>query len=164
MKTVRFDVTDEIWKLAENRCKNMPVLRGSRQNGKENVVGAVGTIIVERYYKGSVWIDTSESDLLFMGKTLEVKTRTLEVNPFPTIEFLLPKIREQDSMYYVFVGLSKKNNIAWILGYLPRYEVFKKAEFIPKGTKIGMISNTLWNNWKLTFGQFYSPDILFNAF
>ena len=160
MKYIPITLTKEMWDLAEKRCKNMPKYKDSLNNGKDKIIGAMGVIISEIYYKGSTFADTSEYDIIYNNKTIEIKSRTLEKRPSPYVEFLLPKLRKQNSDYYLFCGISRKNNIGWILGYLPRDEVFEKAQFIEAGVKVGNLDETKKPNYLLNFGQFKQADSL----
>ena len=114
-------------------------LSGSITNGKGNLLGSVGEVIVSDYYKAKgVKVDDSSTfnyDLILNGLTVDVKTRSINQHPKEHYEVRLPHNNtHQRAQYYLFVMIDPQFKKGWLIGYIKKDDYFKIARFYKKGT------------------------------
>lgn len=130
--------------ISENQIKRAKELypfgnlNGSITEGKGNIFGAMGEIVVFDYFKkyNPVFKSTYNYDMIIQGLKIDVKTKRTTVTPLPHYLCSISDFNtEQDCDYYFFLRVSEHMNVAYILGYMKKEEFFKKAFFVRKGDR-----------------------------
>ena len=123
------------WKKAAlKEAEEMGALRKSITNGEGNLAGFVGERVVADYLEVKK-ANTYEYDLVTKKeKTYDVKTKRCKFKPLPTYTVSVCALNtKQDCDAYIFVRVDNDMTTAWILGYMPKDEFYKKAKFCKRG-------------------------------
>jgi hypothetical protein len=123
------------WKRAAlKEASELGPLKKSITGGAGNWAGFVGEIVVADYL-GIKKANTYEYDLVTKKeKTYDVKTKRCKSKPLPTYTVSVCALNtSQKCDAYVFVRVDNEITTAWILGYMPKEQFYKKAMFCKKG-------------------------------
>lgn len=135
MIQVNFD--EQTIKEAETRY-SFEKLKDSISEGKSNIIGAIGEIVVRDWYsKDHNVIDEStfNYDLIINGIKVDVKSKNTIYEPKPHYAIHIPAANiKQKCDVYLFVRINLERRIAYLTGWIPKDEFFEKATFIKKGT------------------------------
>lgn len=135
------EITDSDIKYAEDRSKLCGVMNGSRTNGKGNVVGFLGEVLVSRLLNTEL-SDTYDYDLIYDGEKIDVKTKSCSSEPKP--DYLCSVMAYQiknDCDRYIFVRVNLSDKKAWILGQISKAKILG-GKFALKGEKDGAFTFT----------------------
>ena len=157
-KYKKCEISEEMVVLAKQRCKGM---KGGDKS-RDNVVGALGVIGTELYYPGCQFVDKRNYDLIYKGKNLEVKTRSIYPNTIigPDLEFLIPKKTPlQWCDFYVCLGVDTKFESMWMFGVMPR-ETVHSSNMIGRGLSFADIDELKEDNHLLYLKQMYPPEYI----
>lgn len=131
---IKVVITDEMRYLANEKGKELGILKNSITRGSGNVIGFLGEIMVANYFDCN--LDNSyQHDLKSPnGILLEVKTKKTKVKPRDYYEVSIAKFNiKQSCDYYVFCRVLQDQSVGWILGY-DSPDVYKKTcKFLKKG-------------------------------
>lgn len=130
------DITDEMIQIATEKTSKMGVLKNSIMEGEGSVAGFIGEEIIN-WEMGGESINTYDYDIITPnGYKIEVKTKQTKFTPKENYECSVAATNtHQKCDEYAFVRLNIKEKKAWILGYLPKNEYYKKADFKKTGDK-----------------------------
>ncbi len=136
---IKVDVTREQLRRSEGLYP-FGSLKNSITKGMSNIYGAIGEVIVHDYLEASGRVvqfeSTADFDMTVNGKTIDVKTKRTTVPPLPDFNCSIAAFNtRQKCDHYIFARVSEDKQTGWILGYMPKEEYFKKAEFFRKGQK-----------------------------
>ena len=132
-------VTDDLYEKSKNLYEfKKRVLNNSVTKGEGNIVGAVGEVMVESFYKGlydNICIDsTYDYDLTMNGFKVDVKTKLLVFSPLSSYNCGIFNFNTtQKCNYYYFVFFSKEMMKCWLIGYIEPSDFYNKANFNKKG-------------------------------
>ncbi len=130
---IKLPITPEIIEQAEIRAAKVGKLKNSIRNGEGNLVGAIGELLVENYI-GVNKTDSYEYDLIFEGRTLDVKTKERNVPPLPEYSCMIPAYNtHQHCDCYVFVSILGDHTMGWIVGRITKARYLEEAKFYHKG-------------------------------
>lgn len=136
---ITLPVTEEILRMANNICikKGIP---GSIMEGKSNLIGAVGEILVWDYFKKKghdcYYVPTLDYDLMIDHKRIDVKSKKTSVDPKPNYLCSISSWNtKQDCDYYFFVRVDPARRLGFLLGYMPKDYFFFVAEFAKLGSR-----------------------------
>lgn len=111
-------------------------LNGSIMQGKSNIYGALGEIVVLDYFKELYDIEdksTYDYDLIIGGYKVDVKTKRTTVTPKPYYLCSITWNIKQKCKYYFFVRIKEDLSKAFLLGYISKEMFFEQADFKKKG-------------------------------
>ena len=134
---IEITITKEDIALAKDKAADMGKLQGSITNGKGNIFGWLGKIVVARYLNAPPFKTYDFDMVLGDGTKVQVKTKKTSVQPLTSYECSVTADNLQECDWYVFVRVKNDLSKAWILGYLPKDEFLKIAMFMHKGEKHG---------------------------
>lgn len=133
------EVTKDIILDSIEKAKEMGKLNNSITGGEGNVAGFIGEFLVHDIIGGDLE-NTYQYDIVLPdGRTVDVKTTRTSVAPKADYSCNLSGINtRQETDLYAFVRvISGTYERAWVLGYMPKEEFFKRATFHKKGTSSG---------------------------
>lgn len=131
---VEVEIKPQWKKVALKEAGKLGALRKSITRGAGNQAGFLGEIVVADYL-GVKRDNTYDYDLVTKkAKTYDVKTKRCKFKPLDTYTVSVCALNtKQDCDIYIFVRVTVDLKTAWILGYMPREEFYKKAKFCKKG-------------------------------
>lgn len=120
--------------LAQKKADAMGVLNNSITNGKGNVYGFLGEILVNKYIDGKSK-NTFDYDIIKDKIKIDVKTKTCTSPPQPHYYCSVAAFNiRQKCDVYVFVRIMEDFSKAWILGLCSKDYFYKHAQLNKKGT------------------------------
>lgn len=134
----------DLLQAASARAAAVPVLRGSHRERHANLIGAIGELVVERWFINRGCTVTSESTVWHDGVVesvrYEVKTKDRTVQPTPDFEATVPayQYEYQIPAYYMFVSLLRRGDAythATIVGAISRERFDACKYFVAAGPK-----------------------------
>lgn len=139
---IEVKVTKEMLKKAGEKAKEMGTINNSIVRGDGNIAGFLGEEVANNILSGQI-INTFDYDILtgdLCGNSQQiswdVKTKRCKSPPRDYYECSVADIQNQKCDRYVFVRVQTPivdQGKAWVLGWLPREEYFKKARKMTKG-------------------------------
>lgn len=131
---IEVQITPEMVKEAQQKAKELGVLKNSITGGDGNVAGLLGEMVVVQA-TGATLSNTRDYDVVRTdGKTADVKTKRCTGKPEPRFDCSIADFNtRQKCDYYIFVRVLKDFSKAWIVGELPKNEYFEKAVFVQQG-------------------------------
>lgn len=123
------------WKrTALKEAEELGALRKSITQGAGNQAGFLGEIAVADYLEVERE-NTFGHDLVGKkDRTYDVKTKRCKSKPLDNYTVSVCALNtKQNCDVYVFVRITVDLKTAWILGYMPKEEFYKKAKFCKKG-------------------------------
>jgi len=130
-------VTVDQYERAEQRAKELGVLRNSITSGRSNGWGMLGEEIIRDLLQCTDSDDIYNYDLKTPGgMRLEIKTKKTSMTTAPKPYFECSVCNHnprQRCDAYVFLRVSTKVNKAWICGYKTKKEFMEQARFFKKG-------------------------------
>ena len=141
---VEIIIRPQLKRAALKEAEKMGSLRQSITKGAGNQAGFVGERAVADYLNVKK-ANTYQYDLVTKKeKTYDVKTKRCKFKPLPNYTVSVCALNtKQDCDAYIFVRVDNEMKNAWILGYMPKEEFYKKAKFCKKGD-IDPDSNCNW--------------------
>ena len=115
-------------------------LKGSITNGKGNIYGEIGEILIYDYFKhrDTIFKSTYDYDLIIDGYKIDVKTKHTTVPPQSNYNCSISAYNtHQDCDYYFFCRVMKDLSIGYLLGYISKQDFYQKATFNKKGEMDG---------------------------
>lgn len=114
-------------------------LKGSITNGKSNIYGSLGEIIIyDIYKKKGLTVDfnsTYDYDLIIQNYKVDVKTKRTTVIPKPHYLCSISSFNtRQKCEFYFFLRINENLKDCYLLGYKKKKEFFNEAKFNKKGT------------------------------
>lgn len=116
-------------------------LDGSITQGRSNIFGAIGEVVVADYYSDFKEVDrksTFDYDLIIDGLKVDVKTKRTTVVPKP---HYLCSISDWNTHQkcdgYYFCRVTEDLSAAFLLGYKSKEDFYKEATFNKKGEQDG---------------------------
>lgn len=121
-------------------------LKGSITNGKSNIYGALGEIIVFDWFskitKNIEFTSTYDYDMIIFDQKVDIKTKKTTVEPLPHYLCSISAFNiKQKCNGYIFVRIKNDFSKGYILGYLGKKLFFENAIFKNRG-------ETDINGWK----------------
>lgn len=115
-------------------------LKGSITKGKSTIYGAIGEVIVHDYLESTgrrvKFDNTADYDLIVNGNKADVKTKRTTVPPIQNFNCSISAHNtRQKCDIYIFARVHENKREAWICGWVPKDEFFKRAKFFRKGQK-----------------------------
>ena len=134
---ITVNITDEQVERAK-KLYDFGGLRGSITDGKSNIYGAIGEIIMYDFFRegtNKVKIDnTYDYDITIGKSTFDIKTKHTTTHPRGHYNCSVAAFNtKQKCDYYVFCRVTKDLKIGYILGYKKKGEFFETAIFKKKG-------------------------------
>jgi hypothetical protein len=130
---IQLKINDSIKSLANSKAEAMGVLNKSILQGKGNLAGIVGEILVKEYLKAEQE-ESYDYDLSRDGITYDVKTKQVSTTPLEHYECSIAEYqKKQDCDRYVFVRVNLTENKAWILGWIDKDDFFEEAKLVKEG-------------------------------
>ena len=128
---IQVEITEAQIKRAEGLYP-FGFLKNSITKGKSNIYGAIGEVIVHDYLAStnrSVKFDnTAHYDLIVNGNKADVKTKRTTVPPIQNFNCSIAAYNTtQKCDVYIFARVHENKKKAWICGWIPKDEFFKKA-------------------------------------
>jgi penicillin-binding protein-related factor A (putative recombinase) len=113
-------------------------LNGSITNGKSNIYGAIGELVIIKFFKERGYnvntTSTYDYDLIIDGYKIDVKTKKTSVIPENHYLCSISSFNiTQKCDFYFFVRVNENFKEAYLLGYKSKKDFFKEAEFHKKG-------------------------------
>lgn len=142
---VEVKIKPQWMRTALKESKDLGALRQSITKGAGNAAGFIGELVVANYL-GIKKKNTYQYDLIEPEKcsTYDVKTKRCKSKPLPTYTVSVCALNpNQKCDAYIFVRVTNELDKAWILGYVPKDEFFKKAKFCKRG-ELDPDSNCHW--------------------
>lgn len=120
--------------IAKRKSKEMGVLNNSITEGKGNIYGFLGELLVNACIKGKVK-NTYDYDICKDNIKIDVKTKTCTSPPKPHYYCSVAayNIRQKCDVYF-FVRIMEDFSKAWILGGCSKDYFYKNAQLNKKGT------------------------------
>ena len=104
-------------------------LKNSITHGKSQIYGAIGEILVMDFLKAEKK-ESYDYDLIFRGKTIEVKTKKVNSIPRENYNCSVSKHNtKQKCDVFIFVRVLTDFKKAWILGAISQSDFFRKAKY-----------------------------------
>lgn len=130
---IELSISVEMIDRAKMKADNLGILNNSIRKGKGNFVGFLGEEVVANYL-GVKTSNTFDYDLLYHGKTIDVKTKECSTPPRPYYDCSISGSNTfQKCDQYIFVRILSDYSKAWILGKKDKQDFFKSAKFHKKG-------------------------------
>lgn len=133
---IEIRITQAHLEEANFKSRDLGVLRNSINNGKGNVAGFLGEIVVAEYYgwqNKNFDVVNYDYDLTHKKHKIDVKTKARKVKPrdnyFATIADFNTR---QACDYYFFVSISNYE-VAYLMGIIKKNDFYEKATFNLKG-------------------------------
>jgi len=141
---VEIKIRPQLKRAALEEAEKMGSLKKSITGGAGNAAGFVGERIVANYL-GIKKANTYQYDLITKKeKTYDVKTKRCKSKPLLDYTVSVCALNtKQNCDAYIFVRVNNELTTAWILGYMPKKQFYKKAKFCKKG-EIDPDSNYNW--------------------
>ncbi len=134
---ITIPVTQEDIDKSEN-LYSFKCLNNSITEGKSNIYGAIGEVVVERYLKSINrdvdFTSTFDYDMIVSGKKIDVKSKRTTVTPkdhYLCSVFNFNTTQKCD--YYVFTRVKESKDVAYILGYMSKKEFYERSMFFKEG-------------------------------
>jgi hypothetical protein len=138
---IRLNISPEQLQRAKEMYE-FNALKNSVTEGKSNIYGAIGEVMVYDYFKDTFDVElenTFDYDLLINGKRIEVKTKktsNIVVNEEYNVNIFATSIKQMCD-YYFFTIVTDDFKVCYLLGYLRRFDFYKIATFAKKGEPDG---------------------------
>ena len=138
---IRLNISPEQLQRAKEMYE-FNALKNSVTEGKSNIYGAIGEVMVYDYFKDTFDVkleNTFDYDLLINGKRIEVKTKktsNIVVNEEYNVNIFATSIKQMCD-YYFFTIVTDDFKVCYLLGYLRRLDFYKIATFAKKGEPDG---------------------------
>jgi hypothetical protein len=140
---IKVEITEDMKKRAWKKSREMGVINNSIMKGDGNIAGFLGEEVANYVLCGTI-NNTYDYDIVtgsLCGNsqrvTWDVKTKRCTSPPKPYYDCSVANYNtKQKCDNYIFVRIENKNGIwgeAWVLGWLPRDEYYKKARKLTKG-------------------------------
>jgi len=140
---IEVEITEEMKKRAWRKAREMGVINNSIMKGDGNIAGFLGEEVAN-YVLCGIINNTYDYDIVtgnLCGNsqqvTWDVKTKRCTSPPKPYYDCSVANYNtEQKCDNYIFVRIENKNGRwgrAWVLGWLPHEEYYKKARKLTKG-------------------------------
>jgi len=134
---ISLKVTEDQLKRARSHY-DFGALKGSITQGKSNIYGAVGEVIVHDFLKETgrrvKFDNTADYDMIVNGNKVDVKTKRTTVPPLQSFNCSIAAYNTtQKCDLYVFARVHENLKEAWVLGWEKKEDFFKKAKFHRKG-------------------------------
>jgi len=127
-------ITKENVNLANSMSSDMGILNNSITQGKGNVIGFLGEIIVAEEL-GISLNNTYDYDLVFNNKKIDVKSKRVTSAPREYYECSVADLNtKQKCDFYVFTRIKNDLSEGWILGYLEKEKYLADSKFLKKGS------------------------------
>jgi len=119
-------------------------LKNSISKGTRQIYGALGEIIILKYYKNKfsekqykttiVDESTYDYDLIINNKTVEVKTKMIKFTPQKDYVVSVACSNDKQNYDYIFFTIVHENMTkGWLLGFMPKKDFEDKRIFCKKG-------------------------------
>jgi hypothetical protein len=142
-KIVEVNIPDYVIEQAKSKANALGELNNSIREGKGNLVGFIGELIVSLYFGGKI-ANTYDYDVIIKDRKIDVKTKETTVPPKPHYFCTVADYNtKQKCDAYYFVRVTKDLKKAYLLGGLSKEGFYKKAQFFKKNT-IDPTSNMGW--------------------
>ena len=139
----RIKIEKEDVSLANKMSSNMGALNNSITNGKGNVIGFLGEIIVAKEL-GITLDNTYDYDLIFNDKKIDVKSKRVTSAPRDYYECSVAALNtKQKCDLYMFTRIRSDLSEGWLLGYLEKEKYLADSNFLKEG------SIDPDNNWRV---------------
>lgn len=118
---------------AEEKAKEMGVLKHSFMQGERNAIGFLGEILFADLTGGRIE-NTYDYDIVLNGEHIDVKSKSCTMRPQDSYFCSVPAYqRFQKCDRYAFVRILKNFQRAWILGTYSKADMFLKSAFFKAG-------------------------------
>jgi hypothetical protein len=133
---IHLKIPPELVVKAKKVAKANIVLNKSYSQGRGNVVGVLGELLVNEKYNGT-HAPTYSYDIIIHGTTVDVKTQTYNYDGPPPIHYTcsIPywKGLAEHADVYCFVVIKRDLSEGWILGFCGADKFWKTCKVIEKG-------------------------------
>ena len=134
---ITLPITEEQIKRAE-KLYPFKCLNNSIMEGKSNLYGAIGEVVLADYYRSLGMTVNEEStfdyDIIVENKKIDVKTKLTTVVPKEHYNCSVADFNtDQACDCYFFVRVHENKKFAYLLGLLRKSEFYEKATFNKKG-------------------------------
>jgi len=125
-------------KEAEEKSKEMGILKHSISEGKGNVLGFIGEQAVLSVLKEGKLNNTYDYDIITPNGTIDVKTKRCRSVPQPHyVASVAAYNTRQRCTYYVFVRMFSDYSRCWVCGWIEKEKFFDRAKFLKQGEEDG---------------------------
>ena len=139
-KIIEWDIKPELVKRAKKKARQMGTLNNSITGGGGNDAGFLGEEVFVDFIKTTkphhkIIIDNSyDYDVIYPPFTGDVKTKRTNFPVLPHYEASIANYNpNQKCDIYIFVRVMNDYTKAYICGWIPKQEYFKKATFLKTG-------------------------------
>lgn len=135
MRTVEIDdeFRERADEIASREAEKLGNLNGSIEDGDGNYAGIFAEVLFTEEI-GGTRENTYNYDVVYDGKTVDVKTKRRSVTPESYYECSIADFNtEQDCDYYYFISVRYDYSQATLLGYKSPEEYYDQAEFHEEG-------------------------------
>jgi len=133
---IEVEITEQMKKRAWRKAREMGVINNSIMKGDGNIAGFLGEEVAN-YFLCGIINNTYDYDIVTDDATWDVKTKRCTSPPKPYYDCSVANYNtNQKCDNYIFVRIENKNGRwgrAWVLGWLPHEEYYKKARKLTKG-------------------------------
>lgn len=128
--------TDEDYETARHWGEELGILNNSILEGRGNIMGRLGELVVARYTGGQIVDQYSHDIVLPDGRTLEVKSKgtSLRQKPLLHYENAVSALNDrQRADFYAFTRINMSTKQVWLLGMMSTSEFKLKSRRVEKG-------------------------------
>lgn len=134
-RMVKVSVSDYIKRKAALKAKELGKLNNSITHGQGNIVGFIGELIVKQYLEARA-NNTFDYDITKNSIKIDVKSKTCTSAPKSSYACSIAAYNtKQKCDYYIFTRVLNDLSCCWILGWYPKEQYLKDAQFCKMGDK-----------------------------
>jgi hypothetical protein len=169
---IKINLTDDDWKIAKSIGDRRKIHNGSSNFSNKNVdsetIGALGELIVHKYYKITpTWIfgRGDSMDILINGNKVDIKSSLLKSNWNMNNLHLLVMLETQKADIYIQVFISQNREIGIIYGWAKKEDIILYGSIWEyENKKLYKLScNLLRDMSELKFKPFLTVDDIFKT-
>lgn len=135
---IEVKITEEMKKRARKKSQEMGEINNSIMRGDGNIAGFLGEEVANEILHGKI-CNTYDYDIVTSDATWDVKTKRCTSPPKEFYDCSVANFNtKQKCNNYIFVRIENKNGRwgrAWVVGWLPHDEYYKKSRKLFKGQK-----------------------------
>ena len=154
-----------MYERAHYYAEDMGPLRNSIKQGAGNEGGFLGEEAVLMAYPRAKRDSTYDYDIDLCGFKIDVKTKETDYVPQSNFDVSIPILNTKQACdFYLWTVVSKKNQIAYILGYITKELFFKGSVFWERG-QVDYVNGFTEKvgSYKLKVADLWPPEELLNV-
>lgn len=131
---IEVKLTPRVLDYAHAEAKALGLLKNSIAQGKGNLAGFIGDMIIADYI-GATLEHTYDYDMTLGHILIDAKTKNTTVKPFPDYACSVSDFNTtQRCHWYAFARVDIPRKLGYILGYMPKELFYQRAGFLRKGS------------------------------